>query len=159
TLRHALEHAQEGGDRREQTTIVSWLAAALYNGPTPAGEAIRQCGSLLAQFADDPVVQARTGCHLAVLIAMTGRIDDARKMVQATTELLDRRSLRTPSAIARAVMSEVEMLAGAPVTAGEQLIDAHRVLERSGEQTIATAAAFEIARALCARGEFAEAER
>ena len=157
-LRCALEHAERAGDLREQATLVSWLVAALYNGPARAAEAIRECESMLARFAGDPVVEARMACHLAVLLAMRGRFDVAHETADRSTTVLEERGLRTPCAVARAVVSEIDMLRGDPASAERQLIAAYEALASSGEDAIADAAALDIARALCAQGRFSEAE-
>jgi DNA-binding SARP family transcriptional activator/class 3 adenylate cyclase len=155
----ALGHAKTAEDKLEESTIAGWLAAALYEGPTPTDVAIASCESLIDHLSDDPKAEARVGCHLAVLLAMRGALDEARLLARRSVVTLDRHASRGLAATARLVSSEVDMLAGDAGSAEQVLRRAYEVLEQAGERTVALNAAVEIARALCAQGRYSAAEQ
>jgi DNA-binding SARP family transcriptional activator len=77
----AFEHVRLTGDRFEEREIVEWLIIALILGPAPAAEAARRCERLLAETADDPLLQAEILGALACLVAMQGRTGEARDLI------------------------------------------------------------------------------
>jgi class 3 adenylate cyclase/tetratricopeptide (TPR) repeat protein len=158
-LRQALEHAQRAGDRRELTTIVSWLGIALYYGPTPAPDGIRQYEEVLAEHVGDRVVEASTACRLAGLLAMRGRFDEAREHAGRCTTILDELGLRVRSGHARVFVAAAELLAGDARAAEQDLLAAYATMEQAGDRAGALATAFEIARVLYIQGRYADAEQ
>jgi tetratricopeptide (TPR) repeat protein len=158
TLWIALRHAQAAGDRREQVTIAGWLAAALYHGPTRTDLAVPRYESLLDDFAADPLARARIECHLAVIRAMQGELQEARDLAHRSCSALDNVGSRVLAASARLVTSEVEALAGDGDSAIRTLMEAHEVLQRAGERAVSLEAAAELAGRLCDEGRHAEAE-
>jgi len=153
-IRRGLEHAQRAHDPREESTAVSWLLAAISHGPTEVRAALAECDVLRSAYRGDALLQARTGSHMAVLTAMDGRFDEARTAAASALESLAELGMTKVAAVARAAVSEIEMLAGDPAAAAAGLALAQAALEEAGERSMSSAAAAELARALCAGERF-----
>jgi class 3 adenylate cyclase/tetratricopeptide (TPR) repeat protein len=157
-LERALQHAETASDHRETAMIMTWHNIALYYGPTPVEEAIRDCERALANGSADPAVEGHTSCVLAGLMAMSGRFEEARKLASRGTTILEDLGLRVRLGHARAFVADAEMLAGDLRAAEQELATAHSTLEGAGDRFGALGTAFDLAGVLCAQGRYAEAE-
>jgi class 3 adenylate cyclase/tetratricopeptide (TPR) repeat protein len=159
SLRSALGHAEKAGDESERGAILVWLVTALYYGPLRAPEAIRQCEEVMQSAAGNRIVQGPTACHLAGLLAMTGRFDEAREWGSRGMTILAELGLNQRLAGGRVRLADVELLAGEPKAAEHELMTAFDALESSGDRSGAIAIAADLAHVLYVQGRFAEAER
>ena len=74
-----LGHARRAGSAFDVGTALIFMAWGLVEGPLPAPEAIARCDALAAEAADQRGADLNLrGCR-AVLMAMTGRFDEARE--------------------------------------------------------------------------------
>jgi hypothetical protein len=156
-IRRGLEHARQAHDTREESTAAAWLLAAISNGPTDVRTGLAECDEVRAAYPNDAVLQARTGCQMAALMAMAGRFAEARMAATSALESLEALGMTKVAAVSRAASSEIEMLAGDPAAAAAGLLLAHSALEQAGERSMASASASELARALCAQEEYGAA--
>jgi class 3 adenylate cyclase/tetratricopeptide (TPR) repeat protein len=158
-LERALEHARRAGDPREEATIVSLLAQALYYGPTPAQEAIRRCEDFLEQAVDDRSVLAAMDSTLAGLRAMQGDFAEARRLWTEAEATYEDLGLRLRRAVRSLIAAEIESLAGNVDGAVAGLRASYEAAEEMHARSVsATIAAF-LADALCEQGNYADAER
>jgi DNA-binding SARP family transcriptional activator len=88
-LEHALVDADASGDQATRRRVVGTLCSSLCLGPAPAGEAISRCDELLHAARGDGVLEAVIGRFLALLVAMTGRPDEARELIRTSGLVLD----------------------------------------------------------------------
>ena len=73
-----LGHARRAGSAFDVGTALIFMAWGLVEGPWPAPEAIARCDALAAEAAGQRGADLNLrGCR-AVLMAMTGRFDEAR---------------------------------------------------------------------------------
>ena len=158
-LEHALVHVERAADRAERATILNWLGVSLYFGPTPVTEAIWRCEQVLARASGDRALEASTRCFLAGLNAMLGRFDEARRLVAASKAVFEDLGVARWIAAARAYAADVELLAGDPRAAAEELRSAYDVHILTGDKADALEAGYLLAHALCAQGHFTEAEQ
>jgi len=76
----AVEHARRARDRRRELAGLTWVALSLLYGPAPASEALDT-----VERMSDPAIPY---VHMAnaLLLAMTGRIEEARGLVRRERE-------------------------------------------------------------------------
>ncbi len=156
------------------------LAQALAYGPTPVPEAIRRCeqlrleaGSAASTATDaeadringrrwlnrDRGVEAAIASTLAELRAMEGDFDEARALCARAQALYDELGLRFMRATRCIAPAAVELLAGDPGAAAEELRWGYQALEAMGERGVRSTVAAFLAHALVADGRYEEGER
>jgi predicted ATPase/class 3 adenylate cyclase/DNA-binding winged helix-turn-helix (wHTH) protein len=153
--RRAAEHARLAGDEVALFEVLDWRAAAAVFGPTPVPEAIRRCEALREQVRDSPVAVASTLRALAPLHAMKGDIQEARRLVDASDDLLgELGGLHSAVSQQEAL---VEMLAGHHAAAEARLRSGCERLEQMGEKALLATTAAMLAQAVYAQGRHEEA--
>jgi DNA-binding SARP family transcriptional activator len=108
----ALEHAEAAGDRATRRAIIGLIARQLCDGPTPAPEGITRLDGLRARSRDDPMLDAAIRQFLAVLLAMTGCLEESREHLRASTPILAEVAQERFSLPIRWVAAETKELAG-----------------------------------------------
>jgi len=180
-LERALSHSRRTADRRDESTLTALLAQALAYGPTPVPEAIRRCEQLRLEAggaastasgaeADridgrpaywlnrDRGVEAAIASTLAELRAMEGDFDDARALCARAQALYDELGLRFMRATRCLAPAAVELLAGDPAAAAEELRWGYQALEAMGERGVRSTVAAFLAQALVADGRYEDGE-
>lgn len=156
-LEQALEHARRTGQRREVADIMASFGLSLLYGPVPAGEGIERFGLLLAEVADDPVLEAHVLGDRAGLEAMLGRFDEARDDYARAVRIFRDRGLKRALGAQTIVRAEIEVLAGDPEAAEHELRIGCQIAEETGNMgSIATLGSV-LAEALYVQGKFDEA--
>jgi len=142
---------------------VSWglymLAAGAAWGPMPVPEGIRRCEEILAEGGTQRIVEARGLLALAVLTAMEGRFDAARRMAVRGRAILGDVGFKILAAAYCQNSAYVEMLAGDPREAERELRSGFADLEKMGEKAFLSTTAAELAQALYEQRRYDEAER
>lgn len=154
---HAAAHARRAADRHEYYEILTWIAASLWLGPTPAAEGIRRCEAMRAEVRESPESEAAILRHLACLNAIVGRFAIARELLatsNATYADLGL-TLHLASSDHEAV---VELLAGNPAAAETSVRAAYRALEEMGERAFRSTIAASLAWVILEQGRDEEAE-
>jgi DNA-binding SARP family transcriptional activator len=155
--RQASVYARTSGEERELFEILGWRASAAVESPTPVDEAIQTCGEIREQVRASPVAVAVTLHPLAALHAMRGEFDEARVLVREGNAILaDVGRLQSAVSHHEAL---VEMLAGNPSGAEEQLLAGYERLEEMGEKAVLATTAAMLAQALYTQESYEEAER
>jgi class 3 adenylate cyclase/tetratricopeptide (TPR) repeat protein len=116
--KRALVHAQAAGALGLRRRIIERLAWGLVEDATPVKEAIGRLEELISSNQDDRVLEALLARLLAHALAMAGRFDEARALVQASAAVLD----EVHSLARRGHVAFVEELAGNPAGAEEQYL-------------------------------------
>jgi class 3 adenylate cyclase len=156
-LERALAHARRGGSG-EAATLVALLAQALYYGPTPADEARDRCREFLAEAAGDRALVAALQSTLGGLNAMRGDFDDARSLHARAVATYEEMGHEFRRAARSQIGGEIEMLAGDPAAAEQELRVGYETFERMGDRGVRSTLAAFLARALTAQGRDDEAE-
>jgi class 3 adenylate cyclase/tetratricopeptide (TPR) repeat protein len=156
---HALVHAHHAGDlsRLELKEIVEWLGVGLVLGPTPAPEALRRSEPLLEEAGEDRVLVAALCSIRGNLAVMCDRKAEAKEHFARARRAVDERDLHRDGYFA------IQLGLAAPdfVDAGvleDELRASFQALEAVGDKTQYSSVAAVLARTLCARGRYAEAE-
>jgi len=152
----ALVHYQRAG--WPAATCLGQLASALYHGPTPADEAAARCEQLLAEGAGGPAGDAQVLVFLAGLVAMLGRLDDARLLARQARAVFDDLGHLGFSGFWGQVAGEIEILAGEPSAAEEILRESCELLDRAHLPGGFATRAGQLASVLYAQGNHVEAE-
>jgi class 3 adenylate cyclase/tetratricopeptide (TPR) repeat protein len=158
-LERALQHARRAGDRREEASLVGNLALSLLYGPTPAPDAIRRCEQLLEDAKGYRSQEAGIASALAALYAMQGDFEQARELWKRSQAIYEELALRFRRALRSLIPAAIEMLAGDPETAVGMLRWGYDALEKMGAKGARSTLAAYLADALCAQGQYDEAER
>jgi class 3 adenylate cyclase/tetratricopeptide (TPR) repeat protein len=167
-LERALEYSRRSSDARDEATLTALLAQALVYGPTPVPDAITRCEELRAEAhagardgqraSIDRGIDAAIAIALAELRAMQGEFEEARASCAHARELYDELGLRFMRATQSLAPAAVELLAGDPDAAVEELRWGYDALEAMGERGIRSTVAAFLAQALVAAGRYDEAE-
>jgi len=139
-------------------TCLGQLSLALYQGPTPAPEAIARCEELLSGDAVGPAAEANVLVFLGGLLAMRGQLDDARAAVARARETFDELGQLGPAAaLCGGVGGAIEVLAGDWEAAELILLESCELLERARLNSTFATRGGELAAALYAQGRYDEA--
>jgi class 3 adenylate cyclase/tetratricopeptide (TPR) repeat protein len=156
----AAEHAARAGHRREALESLAWVPIAVAYGPTPAVEGIRRCREVFDQAHGDRKVMSSALFSQADFEAFLGRFDAARGLLAHARALLEEVALPVWSAGPLAQETGwVELLAGDPAAAEEELRRSCATLSAVGEVSWLSTNAGILAEALYAQGHYDEAKR
>jgi len=137
---------------------LSVYASALLYGPVPVRDAQASIDALLARPDLGEAARASALEALGVLHAMRGDFGDARDLIRSGA-LIDRQLGRevVGTMAAAEMLAEVELRAGDPAAAEEELRQGFEALEALGERGYASTLAGMRSRVLCALGRWDEA--
>ena len=156
-LEQALSHARQAGEEQEILLILDGLARAALVGPTPVGEAIRRCESILEQASGSRTLEAVVATIQAYLEAMRGRFGEARALYEAGSATLQELGQVVYLAAVQAWIGEVEMLAGDATAAELWRRRGFETLEGLQEKGILSTVAAYLAETLVAQNRDEEA--
>ena len=151
-----IRHAAQAGDEVMARRFAGLLAISVLSGPTPAGEAITYCETVLSQAAGDRRASARTEVALAYLEAMRGNFEVARVRYRRGRVLLEEFGYRFFAALISLDSALVEMLAGDLQAAERELRGDYRTLEKMGERNYISTTAGMLAEVLYRQGRYRE---
>ena len=156
----SLEYARRAGDQARVAEAQFFLCMAAWLGPTPVPVAISNATALLDQASEDPRLEAFAAATLALMNAMRGDFDEARRLARIGRGIYEEFGWRLLLATGAAqVDGEVELLAGDPVAAERALRAGHDLLVEMGEKTVLSTVSARLADALYLQRQDEEAER
>jgi tetratricopeptide (TPR) repeat protein len=134
------------------------LAASLYYGPVRVPDAVARCNELL-EGTSERVAKAHVLVFLGGLVALDGRIDDGRNLVEEASAIY----AELGEAYARAnnggrILGDIELLAGDYLAAETALREACALFEQAHDQAALSSVSSTLAQALYARGRILEAK-
>ncbi len=153
----AAGHARQAGDRHEYNEILTWIASALWFGPTPAAEGIRRCEAMRAEVRESPESEAAILRQLACLNAIVGRFALARELIATSNAAYADLGL-TLYVASSEHEAVVELLAGNPAAAERSARAAYRALDEMGERAFRSTMAASLAAVILEQGRDDEAE-
>jgi class 3 adenylate cyclase/predicted ATPase len=156
-VQKAVEHARLAGDARLEARSVSAFTLAALHGPTPVPEAIARCERLLVQGLANRRAEGLVLCVLAHLRAMQGDFAEARELYTRARALLDELGVAVLAAWTSLESSAVEMLAGDPARAEQELRENYEKLSGMGEKFFLPPLTALLARSVLAQGRHEEA--
>jgi tetratricopeptide (TPR) repeat protein len=157
-LQLALEHARRAGAPRDETQIVTEMVSAMFYGPTPAEEGLHWLDRTLRTAGPSLKVEARVRNAMAGFLAMMGRFDEARTVMNRSTALFDELGMTLMRASTSQDRALVYVLSGDLEGAAHELGEAYQVMERLGERSYLCSTACVLGQVLVALGRMDEAE-
>jgi class 3 adenylate cyclase/tetratricopeptide (TPR) repeat protein len=151
----AMEHARRAGDRSEVELAKDMLVVAYTWGPLPVSEALRK----VADLREPSWSWHRQRVDEAILIAMAGRLEEARSVLEGARTTFEELGRPAFSAASLFALGLVEIFAGDAVEAERALREGRDMFLRFGEKTILSAVSANLAYVLCLQGRFEEAEQ
>jgi class 3 adenylate cyclase/tetratricopeptide (TPR) repeat protein len=151
----AAEHARRAGDPGEQGLAEDMLSVAYAFGPLTVAEGLRKFAKLQEE---SPGRRTERDEGKAVLLAMAGRIDESRRLLEqarTTFEELGRAARATAILLAQGI---VELIVGDAAEAERFLREGRKKFIRLGEKGVLSTLSAILAQALCLQGRFDEAE-
>jgi class 3 adenylate cyclase/tetratricopeptide (TPR) repeat protein len=149
---HAADHAQQAGLLQE---FLDWRAICRLYGSTPVPEALAWVDQQTPEAGRDHWLRV---CH-ALLLAMLGRFDEARSILDETRAEMTERGGGIRLAVTTAIESvHFELLAGDPAAAAELGAEGCRLLEQLGDKGFLSTAAGCLGQALYALDRLDEAD-
>ncbi len=154
-LEQSLVYARRAGSPWEERLNLDLLATAITFGPTPAPEALRTLKSLRAEVAGARWARVTPG--ELILLAMQGRIEEARRV--GTEAGADAEALGNLVLAARYRMDagEAERIAGDPEAAERELRLGRDLFLQLGQKAVLETLSAYLAVVLCDLGRFEEA--
>ena len=107
-----IEYAGRAGDSRIAARSAGVIAYLALHGSTPATDAVVQCEELLDRVVGDRATRAAIQSTIAVLLAMQGRVDEARALYQASLAVTEELKVGIVNLTSSIDSSQVERLAG-----------------------------------------------
>ena len=156
-LERALPHAERAGEQGQVTQIFTYLANAIFWGPTPASEGLRRVEEILARAKGHRIVEANVLCYLAGFTAMEGRSEEARALYARGRSIFEELGHTSGLAAHRLLSGSVELLLGDPYAAELELRSGCEQLEAMGETGILSSLVAFLAEALLLQNRLEEA--
>jgi class 3 adenylate cyclase len=153
----ALVHYRRAG--WPTTTCVRSLATALFYGPKPVAEGVPRCTDLLSHDVTDRAGEAYVRVWQAGLRALAGEYDDARRVVEESTRVLEELGQPVAAAGTCATIAAItEKLAGDLDAAENVLRASSELFAKRGEWAHLATSAAELADTLYAQERYDEAD-
>jgi class 3 adenylate cyclase len=131
--KRALAHAERAGSSARIADILYWKAWALWWGPTPAGEGIRQANQIVEQAVGHPQLEAVATIVRGCLKGFQGRLDDGRADLRAgRARLFEIGQLQNWAGTAM-IEAELELVAGEPEAAEAVLKESYDFMSKTAE--------------------------
>jgi class 3 adenylate cyclase/tetratricopeptide (TPR) repeat protein len=143
---------------RDRDAVAQGIASAALFGPAPVDEALSLLDQARQLVPNSVTSDAGLGSARAVLLAMQGRVDDARAEIAHALELWA--ELGNPGAMAATFLTAglMELILGWPDRAEERYREGVELLDRLGETGFNSTMLAGLAKALCDQGRLDEAE-
>jgi ATP/maltotriose-dependent transcriptional regulator MalT len=154
-----MDYARRSNDGRQMRLAAVHYALAALHGPTPVPEAIQRCEELASEAQGDRRTQGLVTIALAVLLAMRGDFERARRLAAESKALLTELGSTVSGAATSLETAWVERLAGDLAAAERQLREDYDSLSELGERYFLSTVAGELARVIYAQGRPDEAEQ
>jgi DNA-binding SARP family transcriptional activator/tetratricopeptide (TPR) repeat protein len=147
------EHARRAGNRRDEVRAVGeGICLPLLHGETPVQEGVRRIEAELEQSEENPLLEASLPAYLAVLEAMAGRSEDARRRIARSRRLTGELGLTLESGVQAALSGRIELLAGDPVASERDLLKAAAIMTEIDDTWWLSTVKVDLARSVYAQG-------
>jgi len=154
----AADHARVAGDRRLLKLALGYRIAAQYLGTTNPAEGIAAVEAARREIGEDALFHAQSAPMVAAYRAMTGDLDEGRRLAQEALAHCERFGLGFWSGVMYQELGAMENWAGDTSAAERAFRAYYDLLDATGDEGHGSTAAALLALALCSLGRFDEAE-
>ena len=155
----AADYAAAAGDHREELEHLAWIPVAVWCGPTTIPESIRSCERVRERARGDRKATAIASATIGTLEAMRGGFVEGRSLVSEAKVTLEEVNLPGWMGALTQLSGWIELLAGDPAAAAQELRTGVDLLRGIGELAWLSSAAAILAEALYEQDRLDEAER
>ena len=157
-MSRSLEHADRAADLQQQSAAIQWLAVATACGPTRVADGIVRLERLGERVSHGSQAEAGLLVNLALLQAMAGRIDEARRLAGGGRAIFRELGMEVWWASGAMGVGLVERYAGDPAVAEPALRKGCEALQRMGERSFLSTTSAVFAQTLYALERHEEAD-
>jgi tetratricopeptide (TPR) repeat protein len=129
----ALEHATRAGSSGQIADILGWRAWALWWGPTPTAEGIRQANEIIEQAVGHPQLEAVATVVRGCLTGWRGEVEAGREDIRAGRARLRDIGQKGYWAGTGMIEADLELAAGQPVSAAAVLRESYEFMSPTAE--------------------------
>jgi predicted ATPase/DNA-binding SARP family transcriptional activator len=158
-LERAAACARRSGNHRAEQESRAWLVVNLLELPMPADAAVGHAEWLLEAAAGDPWAEAAILHLLSVLYSYAGRFAEARAGYRRGRSIFTGSGAKFDWAMCAIASGRVELIAGDPAAAEQNLAEGYEVLRAMGERGYRATLVTLLAEAVYAQGRFGQAQR
>jgi DNA-binding SARP family transcriptional activator/tetratricopeptide (TPR) repeat protein len=153
----ALEHARRANARQLESHVLGLICLTLHRGTLPVDDAIARATEI-GDASTSAYVRSSALGALAILRAMKGEFDEARRLVEEDRRMLEELGLRQAAAAHSIAVSEVETIAGDDLAAERILRAGLDAVAAAGDEHSTTNVAWRLGLALVRQERYDEAE-
>jgi class 3 adenylate cyclase/tetratricopeptide (TPR) repeat protein len=155
----AAEHAAAAGDHRNELEALCWVLVSMWVGPAPVEQGLQRSLEVLERAGTDHKATATAMFIRAFFEAARGETATARQLLHQARSLLQEIALTVWMAGPLAqVIGLVELRAGSPEVAEQELRRSYETLIEVGEMAWTPTVAALLAEAVYAQGRYDEAQ-
>jgi predicted ATPase/DNA-binding SARP family transcriptional activator len=158
-LERAAACARRSGNHRAEQESRAWLVVNLLELPMPADAAVGRAERLLEAAAGDPWAEAAILHLLSVLYSYAGRFAEARAGYRRGRSIFTGSGAKFDWAMCAIASGRVELIAGDPAAAEQNLSEGYEVLRAMGERGYRATLVTLLAEAVYAQGRFSQAQQ
>jgi class 3 adenylate cyclase/tetratricopeptide (TPR) repeat protein len=157
-LERVAEHAGRAGDSRLEMDALRALAPSFFWGPAPLSEGLPRLEALLEGVRGKKALEAAAIRPVAGFYGMQGRFDEARELLAQARAIHEELASPFDSRTLAFWTGPLELLAGEPASAEDELRSACEFFQGGGEQGLLSTLAAFLAEALYVQDRFDEAQ-
>ena len=144
-----LEHARRAGSSGQIAEILAWRCWALWWGPMPAAEGVREADEIIEQATGHPPLKAIAMVVRGCLKGFQGNIEEGRPQLRAGRALFFELGDLQHSAGTGMIEADLELAAGNPAAADAVLQESYEFMSKTaGTGYLATVVGFRAVAAL-----------
>jgi tetratricopeptide (TPR) repeat protein len=150
-------HSRSAGRRKEEIAALRALARAVEEGPGPLDEIIERCQEIRARLEGERPSEQEVVSILALLLARSGRTDEARELISTSVQTLEELGADTELASCLERAGTIHALAGNLEGAERAQRGALEAAERARDGVLTARMTANLAHTACDRGRADEA--
>lgn len=154
-----MEHARRAGSRSMELDALRFSLGALMFGSTPVDEGVRLGRTLLAEVSDSREIQAWVMRTIGTLLALDGRVDEGRELIEAARDIFTELGRKLDLAVLAFSTGPLELRVGDHLAAEREVRAGLELTQEMGDRGRTSNLASLLADALLEQDRLEEAER
>ena len=158
-LERSMEHARRAGSRSMELDALRFALAAVMFGSTPVDEGVRLGRRFLSEVSDSREMQAWVMRTIGTLLALDGRVDEGRELIEAARGIFTELGRKLDLAVLAFSTGPLELRAGDHLAAEREFRAGLELTQELGDRGRTSNLASLLADALVEQDRLDEAER